>query len=201
MLDLDQLLRYAVEQRASDVHLKAGSRPYLRVDGQLQESPFEVIEPDDTQRVALAVMPPARAEEFRNQHEADFVYGVPGLGRFRVSAFRQRGFVGLVLRRVVPGASRASTRSGSRSASDASRTSSRGLVLVTGLAGSGKTTTLAAMIDHVNETQREPHRHHRGPDRGAPPRQAVDRQRSARSGPTPSTTRPRCATCCARTPT
>jgi twitching motility protein PilT len=152
MLDLDQLLRHAVEQRASDVHLKAGSRPYLRVDGRLQESPFEVIEPMDTERVALAVMPPSRAEELRNQHESDFVYGVPGLGRFRVSAFRQRGFVGLVLRRVVPGTPGFDALGlpvgVSRLADEQS-----GLVLVTGLAGSGRTSTIAAVVDHVNQTR------------------------------------------------
>jgi twitching motility protein PilT len=152
MLDLDQLLRHAVEQRASDVHLKAGSRPYLRVDGRLQESPFEVVEPVDTERVALAVMPPSRAEELRNQHESDFVYGVPGLGRFRVSAFRQRGFVGLVLRRVVPGTPGFDALGlpvgVSRLADEQS-----GLVLVTGLAGSGRTSTIAAIVDHVNQTR------------------------------------------------
>jgi len=152
MLDLDQLLRHAVEQRASDVHLKAGSRPYLRVDGRLQESPFEVIEPTDTERVALAVMPPSRAEELRNQHESDFVYGVPGLGRFRVSAFRQRGFVGLVLRRVVPGTPGFDALGlpvgVARLADEQS-----GLVLVTGLAGSGRTSTIAAIVDHVNQTR------------------------------------------------
>ena len=78
MLDLDQLLRHAVEQRASDVHLKAGSRPYLRVDGRLTETPFEVVEPADTERVALAVMPPSRAEELRSQHEVRLRLRGPG---------------------------------------------------------------------------------------------------------------------------
>ena len=152
MLDLDQLLRHAVEQRASDVHLKAGSRPYLRVDGRLQESPFEVIEPMDTERVALAVMPPSRAEELRNQHESDFVYGVPGLGRFRVSAFRQRGFVGLVLRRVVPGTPGFDALGLPVGVSRLADVQS-GLVLVTGLAGSGRTSTIAAVVDHVNQAR------------------------------------------------
>jgi twitching motility protein PilT len=152
MLDLDQLLRHAVEHRASDVHLKAGSRPYLRVDGRLTETPFEVVEPADTERVALAVMPPSRAEELRSQHESDFVYGVPGLGRFRVSAFRQRGFVGLVLRRVVPGAPGFDALGlpvGVQRLAD----EQSGLVLVTGLAGSGRTSTIAAIVDHVNQTR------------------------------------------------
>ncbi len=152
MLDLDQLLRHAVEQRASDVHLKSGSRPYLRVDGRLHESPFEVVEPADTERIALAVMSPARAEEFRREHQVDFVHGVQGLGRFRVSAFRQRGFVGLVLRRVVPGAPGFDALGLPGGVARLAEEQS-GLVLVTGLAGSGRTSTLAAIVDHVNQTR------------------------------------------------
>jgi len=103
VLDLDGLLRFAVEQGASDVHLKVGSRPRLRVDGRLREGPFDTVEPTDTDRLAAAVIPRARAERFAAENECDFMYGIAGLGRFRVSAFRQRGYVGLVLRRVLPG--------------------------------------------------------------------------------------------------
>src|SRR5215208_5395966 len=99
VLDLDGLLRFAVEQGASDVHLKVGSRPRLRVDGRLREGPFDTVEPTDTERLAAAVIPSARAERFAAENECDFMYGIAGLGRFRVSAFRQRGYVGLVLRR------------------------------------------------------------------------------------------------------
>ena len=103
MLDLDGLLRFAVEQGASDVHVKVGSRPRLRVDGRLREAPFDTVEPTDTERVAAAVIPRAAPSEFAETNECDFMYGIAGLGRFRVSAFRQRGWIGLVLRRVLPG--------------------------------------------------------------------------------------------------
>jgi len=150
MLDLDQLLAHAVEQRASDIHVKVGSRPFLRVDGVLRQTPFEVVEPDETERIALGIMPARRAERFRHGLEADFVYSAPGRGRFRVSAFRQRGWVGLVMRRVLvspPGFDALGLPPGVGRLTD----SASGLVLVTGLAGSGRTSTLAAILDQINQ--------------------------------------------------
>jgi twitching motility protein PilT len=152
VLDLDQLLRFAVEQGSSDVHVKVGARPRLRIDGRLREAAFDTVEPTDTERVAAAIMTPARLEEFQHTGEADFMYGIAGLGRFRVSAFRQRGWVGLVLRRVlpgIPGFEALTLPAAVRGLAE----QHDGLVLVTGLAGSGKTATLAAMIDHVNTTR------------------------------------------------
>jgi twitching motility protein PilT len=155
LLDLDQLLRFAVEQGASDVHLKVGSRPRLRVDGRLREGPFDTVEPTDTDRLATAVIPRSRAESFAAEHECDFMYGIAGLGRFRVSAFRQRGYVGLVLRRVLPGIPSFEALGLPPTVADLAR-EQHGLVLVTGLAGAGKTATIAAMVDHVNQ-HREGH--------------------------------------------
>ncbi len=155
MLDLDGLLRFAVEQGASDVHLKVGSRPRLRVDGRLREGPFDTIEPGDTERAAAAIIPRARTEAFATNNECDFMYGIAGLGRFRVSAFRQRGYVGLVLRRVLPGIPSFEALGLPQTVADLAH-EQHGLVLVTGLAGSGKTATIAAMVDHVNE-HREGH--------------------------------------------
>ena len=151
MLDLDQLLREAVAREASDIHIKVGSSPILRVDGRLERSDTPPVTPAETERVAFAIMPKPRAEEFLANCEADFAYAVAGLGRFRVNVFRQRGSVGLVLRRV---------QSSIGSFADLGlpnvvrrlAENPRGLVLVTGPTGSGKTTTLAAMIDHINET-------------------------------------------------
>ena len=97
-------------------------------------------------------MPEARADEFGRANEADFMYGIAGLGRFRVGAFRQRGFVGLVLRRVLPGIPNFDALA-LPSAVAALADQPHGLVLVSGLAGSGKTATLAAMVDHVNSTR------------------------------------------------
>ncbi len=155
MLDLDGLLRFAVEQGASDVHVKVGSRPRLRVDGRLREGPFDTIEPTDTERVAAAIIPRGRAELFAATNESDFMYGIAGLGRFRVSAFRQRGWIGLVLRRVLPGIPGFDAL-GLPPAVATLAEETDGIVLVTGLAGSGKTATLAAMVDHFN-TNREGH--------------------------------------------
>ncbi|HXY93154.1 MAG TPA: PilT/PilU family type 4a pilus ATPase [Acidimicrobiia bacterium] len=152
MLDLDRLLRFAVDQGASDVHVKVGARPRLRIDGRLREAPFDTVEPADSDACATAVMPEARATEFRSTSEAEFMYAIAGLGRFRVSAFRQRGWVGLVLRRVLPGIPNFEALSLPDAVSTLSELP-RGLVLVTGLAGSGKTATLAAIVDHVNSTR------------------------------------------------
>ncbi len=155
MLDLDGLLRFAVEQGASDVHLKVGSRPRLRVDGRLREGPFDTVEPTDTERLVAAVIPRPRADTFAAENECDFMYGIAGLGRFRVSAFRQRGYVGMVLRRVLPGIPSFEALGLPQAVADLAH-EQHGLVLVTGLAGAGKTATIAAMVDHVNQ-HREGH--------------------------------------------
>ena len=152
VLDLDRLLRLAVDERASDVHLKVGARPHLRVDGALRESPLELIEAADTEQVAARVLPPVRAIGLRGSAEVDAVYAVQGLGRFRVSAFRQQGHIALVLRRIVPGVP-AIDALGLPHATERLADAASGLVLVTGLAGSGRTSTLAAMVDHVNQSR------------------------------------------------
>ncbi|MEZ5171431.1 MAG: PilT/PilU family type 4a pilus ATPase [Acidimicrobiia bacterium] len=153
MLDLENLLRHSVEQDASDVHLKVGSPPYMRIDGHLVPTEFEPMEPADTERVAFAIMPPSRAEEFHATNEADFAHAIAGVGRFRVNVFRQRGSVGVVMRRVLSGIP-SLAELGMPPVLERLAGEPRGLVLVTGPTGSGKTTTLGAMIDHINETQR-----------------------------------------------
>jgi twitching motility protein PilT len=153
VLDLDQLLHEAVQREASDVHVKVGSRPFLRIDGNLEQTSRDEVQSADTERIAFAIMPKQRAEEFLNANEADFAYAVAGLGRFRVNVFRQRGSVGMVLRRVLPGIPSFEDL-GLPPAVRRLADEARGLVLVTGPTGSGKTTTLACMIDHINETQR-----------------------------------------------
>ena len=152
MLDLHALLQYTVEHRGSDLHVKVGSPPHVRVDGHLSPAPFDPVTPADAEGIAFAILPPDRAEEFNASCDADFALSVSGLGRFRVNVFRQRGSVGLVLRRVLPGMPSFDTLglpgSVPRLADELS-----GLVLVTGPAGSGRTTTLASMVDHINETR------------------------------------------------
>jgi len=152
MVDLTALLRLLNETNGSDLHLVVGAQPCIRVDGELRRVQGPVLLPGDTSGVAHVIMPPDRRERFENANEADFAYSVPGIGRFRVNAYRQRGSVTLILRRV---------RLGSASFAELNlpptlRTLAelpRGLLLVTGPTGSGKTTTLAAMIDHINATK------------------------------------------------
>jgi twitching motility protein PilT len=152
--DLDVLLQYAVERGASDLHVKVGSPPHVRIDGKLDTTPFDSVSPADTQRIASQILPEERAAEFAAEGDADFAYSVPSLGRFRVNVFRQRGSIGLVFRQVLPGIPSFEAL-GLPPVVRGLSEEPRGLVLVTGPAASGKTTTLAAMIDHINETQQK----------------------------------------------
>ena len=151
MLDLEAVLRFAVSREASDVHIKVGSAPVIRVDGRLERTDHPPVTPAETERIAFAIMPKQRAEEFLATCEADFAYSVAGLGRFRVNVLRQRGSVGLVLRHV-ESSILSFEELGLPPSVRRLAENPRGLVLVTGPTGSGKTTTLASMIDHINET-------------------------------------------------
>jgi twitching motility protein PilT len=150
--DLDRLLQILADADGSDLHLKVGSPPRIRVNGELRKLDEPPLRPTDTSGVAEAIMHPDTAIRFHTEHEADFAYGVTGLGRFRVNAFRQRGSVGLVFRRVRH-QSQSFDELGLPDAVRQLADEQRGLVLVTGPTGSGKTTTLAAMIDHINRTR------------------------------------------------
>ena len=152
VIDLPAVLRHVVEQGASDLHIKVGSAPRVRVKGDLRMPPFSVVGPEECEELVQVVLPPERLEEFKSTGEADFSLSVSGLGRFRCNAFRQRGTAGLVLRRVLPSALSA-TDLGLPPVVTRLAEEHRGLVLVTGPTGSGKTTTLAAMIDHINNNR------------------------------------------------
>src|ERR687895_1340959 len=125
----------------------------IRVDGVLhrveQEPPLDG---HDTEEVALGIMPPDRRDDFHNRNEADFAYGVAGVGRFRVNVFRQRGSVSLVLRMVRVG-SPTFDDLGLPGVVQTLADEPRGLVLVTGPTGTGKTTTIGSMVDHINQTR------------------------------------------------
>ena len=152
-MSFDELLRRAVESRASDIHLKVGSPPVIRIDGELRRlADLESLRPDDVQAFADAIFTEKAAATFEATGEADFAYGRPDLGRFRVGAFRQRGSMSLVLRRVVPGVPTLD-QLGLPPVVRKLAGETRGLILVTGPAGSGRTTTLAAIVEHVNQTQ------------------------------------------------
>ena len=148
-LNLNDLLRWTVEQRGSDLHLKVGSSPHVRIDGHLVPAPFEAVSARDTEKTAYAIMPKARADEFAAGNEADFAYSVSGLGRFRVNVFRQRGSIGLVFRRVLPGTPSFDAL-GLPPVIRRLADEPRGLVLVTGPTGSGKTTTLYSALSRLD---------------------------------------------------
>ncbi|MGH2591829.1 MAG: type IV pilus twitching motility protein PilT [Actinomycetota bacterium] len=153
-MDVNELLRHTVEVGASDLHLKAGNVPFVRVDGELSPAPFPALSSNDTAGAAVALMPEHKRKEFELTSEADFGHTVPGVGRFRVNVFRQRGMVGLAIRRVrsdVPTIEELLLPPVIAELAG----SSRGLVLVTGPTGSGKTTSIASMIGHINRTRRE----------------------------------------------
>ncbi len=147
---INDILKVAAERKASDVHLKVGAHPVVRIDGKLQMlSEFKRMMQEDTIAMAFSMMSSRQKERFKNQLEIDIAYSVPGLGRFRCNIFQQRGSVGLVLR-LIP--SRILTFKELMLPPVLERVceEQRGLVLVTGTTGSGKSTTLASMIDYVN---------------------------------------------------
>jgi twitching motility protein PilT len=151
---IDDYLRYTVEKSGSDLHLKAGGPAYVRVDGQLDEvHDLPVLHPPDTERFAREIMAPRMWERFLEGQEADFAVSLQGVGRFRAAVFRQRGSIGLVLRRVLP-ANQSFDELNLPPVVRKLAEEHRGLVLVTGPTGSGKTTTTAAMIGHINHSRR-----------------------------------------------
>jgi len=151
---INDYLRFAVEHNGSDLHLKAGGPAFLRVDGDLKPiSKLPPLSPNDTETFAREIMDARTAKQFLDTGEADFALSISGLGRFRVNAFRQRGSIGMVLRRVLP-ASPDFESLGLPPAVRALAEEHRGLVLVTGPTGSGKTTTTAAMLGHINTNRR-----------------------------------------------
>src|ERR1700680_1738496 len=154
-LSIDDLLRRAVEQKASDLHLKVGNHPYLRVDGQLAPlTDVARITPEEMLSMAFSMMTNRQKQKFKESAELDMAYGVAGLGRFRVNVFQQRGNVGLVLR-VIPTKIRALDELYLPKIVEQVCDMPRGLILVTGVTGSGKSTTLAAMVDRINSTRAE----------------------------------------------
>ncbi|MGZ6616717.1 MAG: type IV pilus twitching motility protein PilT, partial [Solirubrobacteraceae bacterium] len=153
MFDLHEALAYVVEQEASDLHLKVPSRPVIRVNGQLMPlQQYEPIMPEDTERILHIMLNEKQIAAFEDENEIDFAYAVSGLARFRVNAFKQRGSVSIALR-TIPYAVKTVSELGLPPAISDLADEERGLILLTGTTGSGKSTTLAAIIDQINETK------------------------------------------------
>jgi twitching motility protein PilT len=150
---VNDLLKLAVDAGASDLHLKVGSYPMMRVRGSLVPVAGDRrLDHEDVVAMSAAVMSTTQRQKFKDAQEVDLAYSVPGLGRFRCNVFQQRGTVGVVLR-VIPMQIRTIDELGLPAALKRIAEEERGLVLVTGTTGSGKSTTLAAMIDHINRTR------------------------------------------------
>lgn len=149
-MHINQLLKMAKDRGSSDVHMKAGSYPWFRVDGQLTPvTEVKRLSGEDTAKIAFSIMTEKQKKEFQENKDLDFSYSVSGLGRFRVNAFIQRGSVGLVLR-VISFDILSIKNLNLPPVIEKISMVPRGLVLVTGTTGSGKSTTLASMIDHIN---------------------------------------------------
>jgi twitching motility protein PilT len=150
MRDLKELLQIATQKGASDLHVKVGSPPIMRLHGKLVPiDPNDRVSYEDTMKMSLAVMSPGQRETFKKRNDLDFAYSVPGLGRFRCNLFVQRGAVGAVFRTIpmkVPSMEELNLPEVIGKIAEAER----GMILVTGTTGSGKSTTLASIIDHIN---------------------------------------------------
>jgi twitching motility protein PilT len=148
--DLQELLQYLMEMRGSDLYVKVGAPPHVRVDGRLQPAPFPPVDVAQTEELAEQIVPKNRLAELEERGDLDYAMGIAGVGRFRVHLYRQRGSLAIVFRRVVPGIP-SWERLGLPPVVERLAGEMSGLILVTGPAGSGKTTTVNALIDHINE--------------------------------------------------
>ena len=144
------ILQQMIQQNASDLHLKVGRPPTLRVNGDLAPLPLPPMKPEDLKSLAEQLMTPKQVKEFTENKEADFAIGVPGIGRFRVNVYQQRGTIAYALRSI-PYQTKTVEELNLPTVIKDVALRPRGLVLVTGITGSGKSTALAAMVQHINE--------------------------------------------------
>jgi twitching motility protein PilT len=154
-MNINDLLKIAVERKSSDLHLKVGSHPVIRVDGDLTPlGELKRLMQEDTIAMAFSIMNARQKQRFKEELELDIAYSVPGLGRFRCNVFQQRGAVGLVLR-VIPARIQSIRELMLPPVLERICEERRGLILCTGTTGSGKSTSLAAMIDYINAGRTE----------------------------------------------
>lgn len=154
MAQIDQFLRVLVQQSGSDLHLSCGSAPIMRVHGSLQPFKFRELTPADMRALLFEILREEQQERFEASHDLDFAYDVPGVARFRGNAFQQHRGPGAVFR-VIPSEIPSADDINLSEAVRGFTHLNKGLVLVTGPTGSGKSTTLAAMIDLINATRSE----------------------------------------------
>ena len=153
-VNLRELLEEMIKREASDLHITAGERPKIRVDGEITDSSVEhVLTPKDTLQIAYSVLTDNQKKRFENEDELDFSFGIQNLARFRGNCFKQRGCVSLVIRQI-PFSIKTFDELGLPPVLRKLAERPRGLVLVTGPTGSGKSTSLAAMIDKINQERR-----------------------------------------------
>jgi twitching motility protein PilT len=154
-VNMADLLQILVERGGSDLHLTSGAPPQIRISGKLVPlTQFEPLLPQDTQRLAYSVLNEAQKQKFEEESELDLSFGIQGLARFRANIYRQRGAVGAAIR-VIPYKIRSFEELGLPRVVEQLAERPKGLVLVTGPTGSGKSTTLAAMIDKINSERNE----------------------------------------------
>ncbi|MGQ0537649.1 MAG: type IV pilus twitching motility protein PilT [Gemmatimonadaceae bacterium] len=144
------ILQQMVQLNASDLHLKVGRPPTLRINGDLSPLPLPALRPEDVSTLAKELMTPKQVKEFTEFRESDFATGVPGIGRFRVNAYQQRGTIAFAVR-TIPHQAKSLRELNLPPVAEDIALLPRGLVLVTGITGSGKSTSLASMIHHMNE--------------------------------------------------
>src|SRR5438309_8034255 len=153
-LNLRVLLEEMIERNASDLHVTAGERPMLRVDGDMARSSIDyVMQPKDTLQLAYSVLTENQKKRFEMEDELDFSFGIQNLARFRGNCFKQRGCVSMVIRQIPFQIRTFEELNLPKVIADLSDRP-RGLILVTGPTGSGKSTTLAAMLDRVNRQEK-----------------------------------------------
>ena len=150
-VDFRKILEVMMEQGASDVHIKVGCQPIIRVDGCLLPTSFPPPSQEDLEQVVQEILTPAQQEEFARGREIDFGFGIQGFARFRSNFFYQRGTIGMAIRHVPLSVPAFEELNLPPALADLSNRN-RGLILVTGTVGSGKSTTLASMIDLINRT-------------------------------------------------
>src|SRR5258706_1163882 len=150
--DYKSVVQHMIQSNASDLHLKVGRPPTLRIDGHMVSMELPALKQEDLRSLAEQIMAPKNIKEFSEQKESDFALAVPGIGRFRVNAYQQRGTIAYALR-TVPFQAKTIAELNLPDVCERISLMPRGLILVTGITGSGKSTALASMLHYINQNR------------------------------------------------